>query len=364
MEIYVFDRDINFKGIIESFTSLRWIRRYHKSGSFELHCNLTINALQLLEIENIICLKGYDEAGYIVYRNIKQDSKGNEILVVKGKFLTSYLDRRINWQRITHDGLAIDFMKKIINDNAIDPSDSSRKIPLLIFDYDVIYEDKITYQNTYGNVLDQLENISKITNIGYKIRFDYINKSLIFEAYKGEDRSINQSRNAPVVFSREFENILEQEYTESLDNYKNTVLVAGEGEGTERKIIAIEDGDGLDRYELFVDARDLQSQNENGESISEGKYNEMLTNRGRTKLAECKKIETFDSKIDLRSNLVYKEDFNLGDVVTVLNKKWGVTIDARITEIEEIYESDGFNVNVIFGDSSPRLIDKIKQVVK
>ncbi|WP_313758572.1 siphovirus ReqiPepy6 Gp37-like family protein [Tissierella sp.] len=364
MELYIFDMELNFQGIIESFISFRWIRRYHKSGSFELHCNLTIDALQLLKIDNILWLKGDDEAGYIVCRNIKQNSRGEEILVVKGSFLTSYLDRRINWYQITHDGLAIDFMKKIINDNAINPLNPNRKIPLLIFNSDATYKDKISYQNTYGNVLEQLENISRITNIGYRIRFDYVNKKLIFETYKGENRSINQSNDAPAVFSREFENILEQEYMESLDNYKNTVLVAGEGEGTGRKIVTIEEGEGLDRYELFVDARDLQSEKENGEKISEDKYIEMLVNRGKTKLAELKKVESFDSKINLKSNLIYKEDFDLGDIVTVLNKKWGVIIDARITEIEEVYESNGFNVNIIFGNDAPGLIEKIKQVVR
>ena len=34
-------------------------------------------------------------------------------------------------------------------------------------------------------------------------------------------------------------------------------------------------------------------------------------------------------------NLIYEEDFNLGDLVTIQNSKWDVTVDGRITELTE-----------------------------
>ena len=89
----------------------------------------------------------------------------------------------------------------------------------------------------------------------------------------------------------------------------------------------------------------------------------MLKSRGQSKLAENTEVKTFDSKVNVNSNLTYKTDFDLGDIVTCTSKKWGVTIDARITEIEEVYEQ-GFDINVIFGNNAPTLIDKIKQVVR
>ena len=93
-------------------------------------------------------------------------------------------------------------------------------------------------------------------------------------------------------------------------------------------------------------------------------YQNKLTERGNEKLAENKDIQTFNSKINLNSNLIYKEDFDLGDIVTCTSKKWGVTIDSRITEVEEVYESTGKQVNIVFGDNMPTLIDKLKEVIK
>ncbi len=45
--------------------------------------------------EKIFYKKDDSEAAYVEYRNLKQDAEGKEILVVKGKFITGYLDRWI-----------------------------------------------------------------------------------------------------------------------------------------------------------------------------------------------------------------------------------------------------------------------------
>lgn len=41
-------------------------------------------------------------------------------------------------------------------------------------------------------------------------------------------------------------------------------------------------------------------------------------------------------------NFSYKKDYDLGDIVTVRKKAWGIEMDKRITEIQEIYENGGF----------------------
>ena len=208
--LYIFDRELNFKGILESHFSLRWVRRYHKVGEFELYCALTFETLELLQKGNIVWKRDDFEAGYIEYRNLRQDREGKEVLVVRGKFLTGYLNRRINWGSIVYNGTVEELMRKLINENAINPTNSDRKIPRLILDKTVISKGEISYQNSYGNVLEELEKLSLSTDMGYRTRFDYMNKRLVFEIYKGLDRTVGQSVNPPAIFSQEFENILEQ----------------------------------------------------------------------------------------------------------------------------------------------------------
>lgn len=367
MELYIFDRDLNFKGLLDSYFSLRWVRRYHRSGDFELHCALTTEKLNLLQRGNVVWKKGDAEAGYIEYRQLGQDRTGKEILAIKGRFLTGYLDRRIVWGQENLDMTAEQAMRLLVDKNCITPADQPRAIPLLTLGELKGFTETVNYQTSYKNLLEELENLSLISELGYRVLVDLQAAQLTFDVYQGKDLTAGQNINPPAIFATEFENIFEQQYTDSLNNYRNIVLVAGEGEGQNRQLVTVGGGTGLDRYELFVDARDLQSKiYEDGQEISipPGEYQAMLTERGRTKLAEYQELQTFESKINAQGNLRYRQDFDLGDIVTCTSKKWGVTTDTRITEIEEVYERGSMEVHCTFGNSIPTLIDKIKQVVK
>lgn len=364
MELFIFDKNLNFKGILDTFTSLQWIKKYYKYGEFELHCKLTPENINLLQRENIVWKKDDDEAGFIDYRQLIQDENGDENLIVKGPFLTKYLERRIIWGQQTLQTTAESAMRVLIDKQCITPEDNNRIIPGLILGEIKNYSKTVDYQISYANLLGEIENISNISDLGYKIIFDIQNKKLIFDVYNGLDRTIDQSINSHAIFSKEFENVLEQEFVDSLNNYKSLALVGGIGEGIERKLVSVGNTSGLDRFEMFVDAKDLSNIDENNNPISDTDYNLLLKERGNTKLAECTDIKTFDSKINVNSNLIYKVDFDLGDIVTCTSKKWGITINTRITEVTEVYEESGPQINIIFGNNIPTLLDKIKQKLK
>lgn len=385
MELYIFNKNLELLGIIDTFTSLRWIRRYYKTGEFELHCALNPNTLDLLKRENIVYKTDDVEAGYVETRQLQIGIDGQEYLEVKGKFLTNYFDRRISWDRVDFNGKTEELMRKLVLENAINPNNPNRKISNLTLNKLKGSTEDIKYQNSFGNILEQLENISNTSNLGYRNILDIKNRKIIFDIYKGVNRTIDNGSIAPCIFSRDFENILEQEYFDSLNNYRNTTLIAGAGEGKDRKLTSIESSTGLDRFELYVDARDITDKEEKKKIVvdkdEEGnvtgeheeteeveipweRYEPLLLQRGNEKLEECKEVQTFDSKINVLGNNRYKEDFDLGDIVTVVDKKWGIRIDVRITEIEEVYEQQGLSVNVIFGNNIPTIIDKIKQIVR
>ena len=385
MDIFVLNRDLELLGVEDKFTSLRWVRRYHKSGEFQIVLPVTLDNIELFKRNNIIYKEGDMEAGVIETRNITLAENGEEQLDIKGKFLTSYLDRRINWDKITFSGTNEELMRKIVLENVVNPKNINRKIPLLYLGELKGFSDTTSYTNSYGDVAEMLENISNTSGLGYRINIDFINKNMHFDVYKGVDRSINQTSIAPCIFAQEFENILEQEYFESINNFKNNCLIAGAGEGLARKKTTIGNDIGLDRYELFVDARDISDMetitvsvpdyDEEGNitgyhdedqefEIPWNRYEPMLLQRGDEKLEECKEIETFESKINTKGNNEYKVDYDLGDIVTIISDKWGLQLDTRITEIEEVYENGEFQIYPTFGNNIPTILDKIKQKMR
>lgn len=365
MDLEVYNRDLVFLGIVDNFEVLNWHRKYYSAGVFELTCPLTPDNLELLKKENVI-YKSNGEAGFIHYRNIKLNREGKEILYIKGSFITALVGRRIIWNQICFTGKVEELYRKIINDNCINPTNLNRKINLLELAEFKNYLDDINYQNSYGNVLEELESLAMSTGIGYKVNMNYETLQMEFEVYKGLDRTDNQSVNSKALFSRQYENILEQDYTESIGDYKNTCLIAGAGEGKSRKKTSIETGFGLDRYEMYVDARDLQNTkivNDEEVIIPDSEYIPMLVQRANEKLGEHKSIESFDSVVNVnQGNLIYRKDYDLGDIVTIFDEKWNITLDSRITEIQEIYQNGGMNVNVIFGDDVPNIYNKLKRM--
>lgn len=365
MDLEVYSRDLVFLGIVDNFEVLNWHRKYYTAGSFELTCPLTPDNLELLKKDNVI-YKSNGEAGFIHYRNIKLNREGKELLYIKGSFITALIGRRIIWGQLCFSGKVEELYRKIVNDNCINPTNLNRKINLLELAESKNYLDTIDYQNSYGNVLEELESLATTTGIGYRVNLNYETLQMEFEVYKGLDRTDNQSINSKALFSRQYENILEQDYTESIGDYKNTCLIAGAGEGKNRKKTSIETGIGLDRYEMYVDARDLQDTktvNDEEVIIPDSEYIPMLVQRANEKLGEHKSIESFDSVVNMNQlNLVYKKDYDLGDVVTIFDEKWSITLNSRITEIQEIYQNGGMDVNAIFGDDVPSIYNKLKRM--
>lgn len=154
------------------------------------------------------------------------------------------------------------------------------------------------------------------------------------------------------------------QYVDSDLNHKNTAYIAGQGEGVDRRVVVLGQASGLARKELFVDARDvLEETDVEGEVPVPRPLNEIiadLINRGKQKLAELIQETFLEAQIMTHSTFKYEKDWDLGDVVTVQYKDWGVTLDARITEVKEIYEADGVQIEATFGNSRPTLISKIK----
>ena len=367
MDLEIYDKNYELLGVLDNFELLKWNRRYYIPGKFEITCPLTTDNLELLKKGNIIYKSG-DEAGFIDYRNIKLSSLGNEVLYIKGEFLTGFLGRRIIWDQLCYTGTVEGLCRKIVEENCINPKNLNRRIPLLSLGALKNFSEAIEYQNSYGNIINELEGLSRSYGMGYKVKFNYDLRMLEFEVYKGLDRTDSQNINDKALFSRQYENILEQDYIESLVDYRNTALIAGEGEGTNRKMASIEKGIGLERYEFYVDARDLRSTKQVGDSevvIPDNEYTSMLTQRGYSKLEEHKEVLCFDSVINTsayQESLIYKTDYDLGDIVTVYDEKWNITVDTRITEVEEIYQNSGMSINVIFGNDMPTIYNKIKRM--
>ncbi|QOY37039.1 siphovirus ReqiPepy6 Gp37-like family protein [Anaerobacillus isosaccharinicus] len=368
MELYVFDRNLNRLGMIDDFIQLKVEPHYRKMGQLNMIVDGEKDNLDLLQKGRILAKADDLQHGYLILTRDYLDEKSSELVIIAPS-INTLLSRRLLYGQQSFSGQIENVMKSFVLVNAVNPINPNRKIPNLFISNNTNISIN-TEEGGTGKQLDEfLYGVANKHDVSWSILMDVQNKRFIFDVWQGTDRSAEQSINPRVIFSKDRENVLRQNYIESDSDYKNVALVAGEGEGADRTYITVNDEvSGWDRVELFVDARDLQStyRSEDGEEIAMpiGEYQELVKQRGKSKLAEHPRIVTFESDIDLYANGVYGQDYFLGDKVSVVNEDLGIIMHTRITSAIEITDRQGTSLQVGFGSNIPTLLDKLKRAVK
>lgn len=339
MEVLVLDTNFESVGILDTYISCIWTDRYDQFGDFEIHTPSDKAILDLLQPNRYLWMKESDHVMIIEgYETSTSVLEGNSILFT-GRSLESILDRRIVWSQTNFDGNLQEAIKQLLDDAIINPTDPDRKIDNFIFEESTDERiTKLTLQAQYtgDNLYETIMAICAEHDLGFKITLNNDNQ-FVFKLYLGIDRSYDQDENVYVVFSPNYENIIESSYLESLKTLKNVTLVGGEGEGAERKTTTVGSGSGLDRRELFTDARDISTKTEDNVELSPADYTAALAQRGKEKLAENKTTKTFEGEMDTSQMYIYGEDFALGDIVQIKNE-FKIERCARI--IEMIYSKN------------------------
>lgn len=358
-------------GDISQFTSLVWPDNFVGYAYFELWCPITDDNAEMLKKGNVLWTGG-ENAGVIEIIKSVVDESGEKTFNVKGRTLEKYLEDRILWGGYAYTSTlkSSTIMYNLVKACAIDPTDSKRKIPYLECAEDTFVGNSISgYQKTGGSLYDALSLLASDSDIGYSILFDPNNKKLIFEVRDGEDRTQNNARgNDPVIFSTEFEDILASTYYTNSEDEKTMALVQGEDSGSARVSVSVGvvNGVGFNRKELYVDARDLQSDVYDGSgeasSLTPEEYRATLVTRGDEKLAEHVTTETFEATIRQFGDVqyVYGEDYQKGDKVTIIDDQLGVSTSARITSVEEDFDEE-YELILTFGYAYPTLLEKVKR---
>jgi hypothetical protein len=367
----IIDQDFQQLGELTQYLSLLITHRWHTIGETDLSVNRYSPRADLLTKGRFLRFNGRNDKVYeIKHREIKLDESGkqSENWLIKALPLKALLMQRITYppSSTAYDnksGSAETVMKHYVERNFVNPDDPDRIFENLVIAPDQERGPNISWQSRLKNVAEELTDISLATGLGWEITLDIPNQQFIFDVVEGSDRTMGQTILPPVRFEPQLKTIATMSYLESNFNYKNVAYVGGPGEGVDRIIKGVGTATGRDRYEIFVDARDVPDQTEEDppqlrllEDIEAD-----LSIRGQRELEKMVQEEYLESQILTKSQLVYEQDYCLGDTVTVRNRDWNVTLNAKITEITEAYEESGYKIEATFGNNRPTLIDKIKQ---
>lgn len=368
MELNIFHMDTFERlGIIDEFQLLEITTNYKKHSELELLVSATEENIDYFIANNddIFLTVGIGKVrGYLI-ESVKYTDEKKTTLEVYCKSLSSMLGwRQIDVQQ-TYRGNVEQVIRSFVNANAVTPTNINRKIDNLILgNLSGITE---TTEESYSNkeLGESLWEICLKFDIAYEIFADITNKMFEFVVWKGTDRSTNQTIRDAVIFSKEFDNVLSQNYTDDKSDYRNTVIIAGEGDGVARTYLVVgNENKGRKRREMFVDARDLQSSESDQTKMSQTAYEALLIERAKNKQAEYERVQSFETDIVYDSQFTFGSDYFMGDLITIRNDEISVALHTRIVTAKEKYSKKGYELSTEFGSNVPTLLTKIKKAVK
>lgn len=347
--------------IIKSFFDFRsviWTTQYFGAGEFELVVEFSYENMNALSVGNYVVKGGTSDIAVIEAVRYERQTNGNRILIARGRLAISLLDRRMIYHIANYHPDIVEYAgsgitvegnaRKIVSDTAINPvyGGDARKIAGLQLGASAGIQKYSgrrisSYQNLYSATTSYLAAF----NLAHRITY---NGALNYEVYAGQDRSNT------LVFSRQRGNLLSFSYEADNTEWKNLIVIGGDGEGTQRFVTSVGTNGyttGTERREAFYDA---QSAKEDG--TTDAAYAALLRNEAKQECRDMNKIVSVAAEIDLvNSGLQFGVDYNVGDIILVSDI---IDYKPRITTVIESQNADGYTVDVEFNEEKPEEVDE------
>lgn len=382
MEFMVLDKNYDGITMIDTFTSAIWTVRYDEAGDFEIYTPVRLDYIQAMQIGNYLWNRDSDRLMVIETVEIETDAEEGPQLIVTGRSLESILDRRIVTSSQNFSGNLQSVLFAIIQNEVIS-SGGTRRIPgfsLKTSSDSRITSISISELSIRGeNVYDVVCSLCQANKVGWRILPKGAG-GFEFELYVGVDRSYAQSVNPYVTFSPSFENLLNSNYIKSFKSYKNSIYAVGtyqkevilqnkykddNGEWVVEEQTTYEEAEvvtwqysetatpsGLTRREMFIDNGGVNDGEQGGEYAT---WNAVNKEKAIAELGEHQTTTAFEGELEATRQYIYREDFNIGDIVQVENE-FGITGTVYISEIVFSQDANGITITPTFTSTEDETI--------
>ena len=368
-------------GEFDTYTSLQFTRLWQGVGEFEFHLFGALDRDVLVQGNFILLDTDGTRAGII--RSVEQDDgEGGVTVTVRGQTLNGLASQRttlplegeanggydvvpaLEAAGQTPDPVPAEtILKTYAARHLTNPLDAKRKIPLLALASDQRRGIKTVWMSRYEQLDEVLQAVGEYTDMGWEIRLDVDEGNLVFDVIPGADRTEQQTENSAVIFSLEFESLESLKYLRDVSGHRNLAYAGGAGEGTDRTVLKVTNDaaepEGLGRFETFIDCGSLE--------IVGSETAMSLEEEGKHKLLDYPLTENLTATLPQAGSFQYRQQWDLGDLVTVLDRNLGVAADMRVSQVSEHYESGSYGVDVTFGEAPKhlgRIIRSLKNIVR
>lgn len=388
--ITILDDTMCIVDILRKYEYSQYEYKAREIGTFTINAMLDKENLYLMDkTKNYYVLLDHDVFGIIDSIKRESDSETSKVFTIKGSLALKLLEYRVIKGQVTFRGKSYKYIEELVKQNLILSDDENRNIALAVeFENEERLKQvcsTIDKQVTGGSLWDEISEVAEADKLKIELRPNIVvintehpqnidGWTLIIGA--GEDRTRHRTNKAvsSVVFSQSLSNIANTDYTVNRSKLRNTVYIAGEGEGADRKWYNIDvnsdvtfgERRGWNRRELWVDARDIQSEQDN-KKLTDAEYEELMKQRADEKAKDNDLSEEYTATVtDITKQYKYKTDYNIGDFATVADEELGMEIDAQITNVIVTRQDDREIVDIEFtyGSRIKDIADESKESIK
>lgn len=390
--LQLYDRSFTLKRVIDIYDSFVWTDVYCGYGDFELKIpDVIAKSYNITEGDFLECPLS---DSIMVVEGMSQSYDANNAVTVtyKGRSIESILCRRVLRKedvpdivpqyddqndcyvpaviRGLWDSIEYVLLRTIVQNDNI--SLITRGIDAL--GYTEVTDTNITDQNApYANldgmtVYDYVLSELSYYGFGFRIKFyptgeisgDTITDRILrFEVYNGVNRSHTQKVNPRVIFSPDDDSTYKMDTSIDISGIANAALILGPNipikitdsngdpqiiDTEERYTTELYSGvSGFDRYETFVDASSISAKDAFTNQIWDPAYiiAQMRFQAIKTIKSKLSGNISYNPSIDFDPYKVYGEDYNLGDICTVIDDFGNVSI-ARIGGFTQSVDNSGY----------------------
>ena len=347
MELYVYDLDFNFVGMIESCLckSIIWTENYYNCDDFQIEFPYNKQLVEILKSDCFIKKNSGTKAMLIEEVYITSNYVNGRkcpIVTVKGRGTECVLERRVIAYNTTMTDSVCNIARKAIINNLTSPTVNARKIECVTLG---TYPESETIDQVMRgeNLLSFVQNLLQSYKLGFHFLLDFTNKKFKFTIHKGTDRTLTNLKK--VEFSPNLDNFHTPEYFNSTNTHYNC-CVAYSSEDSEGNITTAvpTEPSGFERRELYRDCSDHDFTGSGTSGVSG-----LLKPLQNEYIEQNSTSETIEGRIVDGVLYTYGTDYFIGDIV-IVDDGFGHRVNKRLISMTEYYSCGSRVLTPVFED--------------
>ena len=348
MELYILDQQFRRIHVIDKFKSLVWTERWQQVGDFVLDTESTVRDRSWLRPGNFLSILESNRVMQVETVEEKLDANGGLVLQAKGRSLefailgarvlanADFTNSPILFRNQPYD-VVRNMVWRILRDLNLSPNDAFPNLTLTSGPFplgDIPFPQRTIRWKVDGptQLLTAIEEVCKLYSMGYRILREVDGYDLYFNVYTGNNRTTQQTKHEPVLFSSKLHNLRSTTHFQTIEGYANVAYVFSENVGVEK--VAQNVDPNVSGYRRRVVATTAQ--------IEQGETDipDALDDQGEKALYSTRAEELFDGELGEHVEYTYGVHYGLGDLVEMRDTD-GVTTRQRVTEQIFVADAEG-----------------------